>query len=479
MPRHFLRLFAAFVAFMLLGTGLSARDRPYLPPEVEKALARFKVSATGLSVYVREVGRDEPVISYNSQVARNPASTMKVLTTYAALESLGPAYTWRTRAYATGPVRGEVLQGNLVLVGGGDPYMTAERWWSFVSGLRQAGVQRIAGDVIIDNTLFAPQGEDRSSFDNRPYRTYNVLPDALMVNFQTVTVNVVPDPATGTVRTSADPWPSNLTLDNSVRLDPGSCRHGAGGVVVDMPDGPTGSRIAVSGRYAAGCGQFSVPRAVMRAPDYAFGLFKALWQQSGGAIDGGLKLGVLPDDAKLLYTHDSLSLAEVIRLVNKFSSNVMARTLFLTLAAEKASRPATSAGGRQAVLDFLASRGISIPDLVLENGSGLSRDERITAQGLADVLIDAYHSQYMPEFAASLPLSATDGTLRHRFRSSEMQGRLRMKTGSLDDVSALAGYVNAASGRTFVAVVVLNDPKADSGVGQAIQTELVDWVFAQ
>jgi serine-type D-Ala-D-Ala carboxypeptidase/endopeptidase (penicillin-binding protein 4) len=479
MSRHVLRLILAFAALLLLGTAAIARDRAYLPPEVEKALARFKVPGTALSVYVREVGRDEPLISYNSQVPRNPASTMKVLTTYTALETLGPAYTWRTRAYATGPIRDQVLQGNLVLVGGGDPYMTAERWWSFVSGLRQAGIQRIAGDVIIDNTLFAQQGEDRGSFDNRPYRTYNVLPDALMVNFQTVTVNVVPDPATGSVRASANPWPANLTLDNSVRLDPGSCRRGAGGLVVGMPDGPSGSRIAVSGRYAAGCGQFSVPRAVMRAPDFAFGLFKALWQQSGGAIDGGMKVGVLPADARLLYTHDSLSLAEIIRLVNKFSSNVMARTLFLTLAAEKSGRPATSAGGRQAVLDFLASRGISIPELVLENGSGLSRDERITAQGMADVLLAAYHSQYMPEFAASLPMSATDGTLRHRFRSGDMQGRLRMKTGTLEDVSALAGYVNAASGRTFIAVIILNDPKADAGVGHAVQAELVDWVFAQ
>jgi D-alanyl-D-alanine carboxypeptidase/D-alanyl-D-alanine-endopeptidase (penicillin-binding protein 4) len=246
-----------------------------------------------------------------------------------------------------------------------------------------------------------------------------------------------------------------------------------------MPDGPTGSRISVSGRYAAGCGQFSVSRAVLKAPDYAFGLFKTLWQQSGGSIDGGMRLGTVPADARLLYTHDSLSLAEVIRLVNKYSSNVMARTVFLTLAAEKAGRPATSAGGRQAVVNFLASRGISIPELVLENGSGLSRDERISAQGLADVLVDAYHSQYMPEFAASLPLSATDGTLRRRFRSSEMQGRLRMKTGTLEDVSALAGYVNAASGKTYVAVILLNDPRADNGSGQAVQAEIVDWVFAQ
>ena len=200
----------------------TARDRDYLPPEVEQALRKRKVPASSLSVFVREVGRDEPLVSFNSTVPRNPASVMKVVTTYAALEQLGPAYTWRTRAYATGPIRDQVLEGNLVLVGGGDPFMSHERWWAFVAGLRQAGVSRIAGDVIIDNSFFASQGDDRGAFDDRPYRTYNVLPDALLVNFQTVTINAVPDPATGSVRVSANPWPANLTLDNEIRLDPGA-----------------------------------------------------------------------------------------------------------------------------------------------------------------------------------------------------------------------------------------------------------------
>ncbi len=271
---------------------------------------------------------------------------MKVLTTIAALDRLGPAYAWRTRAYGTGPVRAQVLEGDLVLVGGGDPFLTADRFWSFVSGLRQAGVQRVAGDVVIDNTYFAPQGDDRAAFDNRPFNTYNVLPDALLVNFQTVTVSAVPDVATDSVRASANPWPANLSIDNAVRLDPGPCRRGADGIQLTMPDGALGNRIALSGRYAAGCGQFMVSRAVMKAPDYAYGLFRTLWQQAGGTIEGGLRLGVVPADARLLYTHDSLTLAEIIRLINKFSSNVMARNLFLTVAAEKSGRPATAAGGR-------------------------------------------------------------------------------------------------------------------------------------
>jgi D-alanyl-D-alanine carboxypeptidase/D-alanyl-D-alanine-endopeptidase (penicillin-binding protein 4) len=475
-----LSLLLLTAALLAVPGAAPARDRDYLPPEVEKALRQRKVPGTSLSVFVREVGRDEPLVSYNSEVPRNPASTMKIVTTFAALEQLGPAYTWRTRAFGTGPIRDQVLEGNLVLVGGGDPFMTHERWWSFAAGLRQAGIARIAGDVVIDNSYFASQGDDRGAFDDQPWRSYNVLPDALLVNFQTVTINAVPDPATGSVRVSANPWPANLALDNNVRLDPGPCKRGAGGIAITMPEGPNGNRIALSGRYAAGCGQFSVPRAVMKAPDFAYGLFRAFWQQSGGTIGGGMRLGTLPADARLLYSHESLTLAEVIRLVNKYSSNSMARALLLTLGAERlAGRPATTQAGRETILSFLAQQGIDASQIVLDNGSGLSRIERISARTMADVLLAAYRSQYMPEFAASLPLSATDGTLKRRFRSPEMQGRLRMKTGTLDDVTALAGFVSAASGRTFVTVVVLNHPGAGQGAGESIQTALVELVFGQ
>jgi D-alanyl-D-alanine carboxypeptidase/D-alanyl-D-alanine-endopeptidase (penicillin-binding protein 4) len=471
---------AATLALLLASaTPASPKDRDYLPPAVAQALTRGRIPATSLSVYVREVGREEPLVSYNSTVPRNPASTMKVLTTYAALELLGPAYTWRTRAYATGPVKGDVLKGDLVLVGGGDPFLVAERWWAFVNGLRQTGLERIDGDVVIDNSLFAPQNEDRGVFDNRPFRTYNVLPDALLVNFQTIELSVVPDASSRRIRTSTQPTPANLVIDNDVQLYKGSCRRGSGGIVVAMRDGASGSHITLAGRYADGCGPVTFRRAVMRAPDFAYGTFKTLWRESGGTLDGGMKHGTVPPDARLLYTFESPPLAEIIRLINKHSSNVMARTLLLTIGAEKAGRPATTYGGKQAVMNWLASKGITIPGLFLDNGSGLSRDERITAAGLGDVLLAAHVSQYQPEFAASLPLSATDGTLKRRFRAPEMQGRLRMKTGNLDGVSALAGYVNAASGRTYIAVILLNHPDVEKGPGEAVQAALVEWLFSQ
>jgi D-alanyl-D-alanine carboxypeptidase/D-alanyl-D-alanine-endopeptidase (penicillin-binding protein 4) len=258
----------------------------------------------------------------------------------------------------------------------------------------------------------------------------------------------------------------------------GKCQSRDRGVNFDVPDDDQ-KMLVVSGGFAASCGNYSTTRAIMTAPEYAYGTFRTLWSQSGGAIDGALRVAPVRPDATLLYAYESLPLTEIIRLVNKYSNNVMARTLLLTLGAEKFGPPATAQTGSDAVRAWLAGRNIKIPGLVLENGSGLSRTEKITARGLADVLDVAWHSPFMPEFAASLPLAATDGTLRNRFNAAGMQGRLRLKTGRIDDVSAIAGFVNAASGKTYVVVVMINHPAAQAGAGEAIQGELIRWVFGQ
>lgn len=448
-----------------------------LPPEIGRVLSERRVPAASLSVFVQEIGAPEPLLAHNADVPRNPASTMKVLTTYAALELLGPAYTWHTKVYATGPLRDNVLDGDLVIEGGGDPFMTADRWWGFVNVVRQAGVDRIKGDILLDTSYFAPQDDDRAAFDNRPYRVYNVVPDALTVNFQSVNVSVTPDAAANRAHVRVYPWPSNLTVENELRLERG-CR-GSRRVVIASPDGQTGKRLSVAGLYGSGCSPIGVQRAVMRSPDFTYGTFRSFWQQSGGTIDGGMKIARVPADARLLTTYDSLSLAEVIRLVNKFSSNVMARTLLLTLAAEKAGTPGTAANGQRVIGEFLADRGIEIPGLVIENGSGLSRSARVTAAGLGGVLLDAWRSPYSAEFQASLPLAAVDGTLRRRFRNGGMEGRVRMKTGSLEDVSALAGYVSSAAGRDYVAVIIVNHAGADDGSGEAVQSAVVNWLFSR
>jgi serine-type D-Ala-D-Ala carboxypeptidase/endopeptidase (penicillin-binding protein 4) len=478
---HIMANVSNFIIILLAASLLApvqARDAQ-LPPSVSRIMASVKVPASNVSIHVHDANTDEPIIDLNADVLRSPASTIKVLTTFAALDVLGPAYSWQTRAFASGTLSNGVLSGDLYLVGGGDPYITSERWWSFVQGLRASGLQRITGNVVIDNSYFAPVAGTRADFDAQPFRSYNVLPDALLVNFQTARFTFTPAADGSRIQAVVTPSPSNLIIKNQLRVGKGRCQGYNRGVVFDTPDATQPDMLVVSGALPASCGSYSITRAIMSAPAYAYGTFRTLWEQSGGTIDGRLRLGTLPATATLLHEGESLPLAEIIRLVNKFSNNVMARHLLLTLGAEAFGAPATEQKGRDAIRDWLRSRSIRIPGFALDNGSGLSRSERISARGLGQVLDLAWHSPFMPELAASLPLSATDGTVRRRFNSAGMQGRLRLKTGTLDDVSALAGFVNAASGKTYVLVIIVNHPGAPGGSAAAIQGELIRWVFGQ
>lgn len=467
-----------FFVLCLIQAQAWARDTP-LPPVVASALRAQGIPDSALSIYAENVETGEVLLSHRADAPRQPASTIKALTTFVALDVLGPAYTWQTRAYANGTLSNGVLNGDLVLVGGGDPYMTAERWWSFVAELRQTGLKTITGDVIIDRSYFAALNEDRAAFDGAPEKSYNVIPDALMVNFQTSRFSFTGGIEAGKPALVIEPRPANLQVNNSVRLGGRNCRRAFQGLRFGSPEGSSANSISLSGSAAVGCGRVTVARAIMTAPEYAFGTFKTFFEQQGGTLNGKLRLDKLPPQARLLSTFDSLTMAEVIRLVNKYSNNIMARTLLLTLGAEKFGAPATLEKGQRAINEWLAQRQIDPTTFVVDNGSGLSRLERMSALGMGSVLKLAWQSQFMPEFAASLPLAATDGTLRSRFQSAALRGRLRLKTGHMEGVASLAGFVNSASGKHYVVVTIVNHPGAQYGSGDEVEASVLRWVFGQ
>jgi D-alanyl-D-alanine carboxypeptidase/D-alanyl-D-alanine-endopeptidase (penicillin-binding protein 4) len=217
----------------------------------------------------------------------------------------------------------------------------------------------------------------------------------------------------------------------------------------------------------------------MQPAEYAYGTFVTLWRESGGEFHGGMLRAPRPPTARLLLTQESESLAEIVRITNKYSSNMMARSLLLTVAAETSGTPATAAAGEASVKELLASRGLEFPELVIGNGSGLSREARISGDSMARLLIGAWNSRYAPEFLASLSLGGLDGTLRKRFEKVNDPSRIRMKTGTLRNVSSIAGYVTGKSGRHYVVVIDVNHPGAQNGVGELIQGAVIEWVLAQ
>ncbi len=465
--------FASIVAALAISTAASAAES--LPAPVAASLSQHGHSQDAYSVFVKEIGGDT-VLSYRAEVARNPASSIKVLTTLAALETLGPAYTWKTEAYAAGQLHGGILDGDLVLVGSGDPFLVAEEYWKFVQSIRRSGLTLIDGELVIDGSYFASEPKDPAEFDGHPYRAYNALPHALLVNFLAIDFIFEPD-GSARPRVVTAPGLDNLEIVNELRITDSGCQLRSLRMLVDEKE--QGSRVRFSGPYPRRCGQRSFARTVMNAEAMAGGMFQRMWRESGGAFDGTIRAGVLPADVQRLAVHESRPLAEIIRSINKYSNNIMTRQLLLTLGAETFGEPGTTAKGRNAVSAWLESTGVNAPELVLDNGAGLSRDARISAENLAALLEYAYERPYAPEFLSSLPLVGLDGTLKRRFRNAGLaDGSARMKTGRIDHVAAVAGYLRSRSGRQFVVVSLNSNRGAHQGSGTRVEEALLRWAYS-
>jgi D-alanyl-D-alanine carboxypeptidase/D-alanyl-D-alanine-endopeptidase (penicillin-binding protein 4) len=456
-----------------------ALESAVVPAGVMQVIRGQKVPVSGISIYVQEVGATKPLLDIDADKARNPASTIKLLTTWAALERLGPAWTWTTEAYADGEIIDGVLRGDLILKGYGDPYFITERLWGFQRQLRLRGISAIEGNLVVDNSYFSLAPGDSSEFDGEGLRAYNVAPAALLVNFQAVHMSFRPDEENNRVQLLADPMPANLSFDNRLKLKKGYCGGYQNGISVEPADNDTRDHFIISGKFGRQCAEYSMSRSALTAPTYAYGLFRSLWEESGGSLGGGLKMGTAPQDMEAFYSVESPPLSDVITYINKFSNNVMARQLFLTLGAELESVPGTLDKARRVTELTLKQHDMEFAELVIANGAGLSRDTRISAEHLGVVLQAAAASPWSAEFVSSLSLPGLDGTLRKRFTHEAATGRMHLKTGRLQNVYATAGYVHADSGREYVLVVLQNYRGADKGPGEAIQAALLRWVHQQ
>jgi D-alanyl-D-alanine carboxypeptidase/D-alanyl-D-alanine-endopeptidase (penicillin-binding protein 4) len=445
-----------------------------LPPGVNRVLTGHGISPDDVSIVVENVDSAELVLSHLPDVPRNPASVMKLVTTWAALEMLGPAYTWRTEVYFGGKFDGTVLAGDLGIKGYGDPFLVVEEFWKMLRALRSTGLEHIDGDLVLDDSFFTVSEDAPGAFDAEPYRTYNVVPNALMANFKAVRFQFVVDPINNRVRIVTDPELYNLEIRNRINLIDGPCGGFQAGISFSVDDPETLSRVIFDGNYSRRCQTYSMSRTVLEHDTYVYGLFETLWTDLGGSMQGAMRKGVIGEEQTRVLTWTSPPLADVIRSINKNSNNVMTRQLVYTLAAEIAGPPGTRDAGIGIIQEFLESRGVDAESLALVNGAGLSRDERISARMLADMLRVAQQSPYAAEYVSSLSLGGLDGTTLGRF-NGDGNGRMHVKTGRLDHVSALAGYVHGDDGETFAVVVFGNFTDAHRGLGQEVEEAVVDW----
>ncbi len=468
----------ALVAVLALAGLEDLRAQEDAPPEPVSAALRTAAIAPheyGLVVLPLDGGR--ALRSHNAEVAFNPASTMKLVTTYAALSLLGPDYRWNTAIAMRGRLEGDVLHGDLVLRGGGDPKLVVEDMTELVARLRAAGLREIRGDLVIDDTLYDVGERPVEAFDGDPSQPYNVRPYAALMNFKAT--KFIVRPAGSGVSITLDPPLADVPLVNEVKLVRGPCRFGAAGLAVRDAGPEAKPSIRVSGSYSSGCGEQSTMVAVLDHRQFIDGFFRAAWRGVGGAWAGRtvVERRIPRDLPQLAQWTSPRTLADVVRDINKFSNNVMARQVMLQASADAAeTAPVTVERARLTVVGWLRRRGLLSPELVIDNGSGLSRQERIAPAALGRLLVDAARNDPSGVFIDSLPVVGIDGTMRHRLREHPVAGRAWIKTGSLNGVRSIAGYVDAASGRRYAVVMLVNGPRAEGST--AAQDALIRWVYA-
>ncbi len=447
----------------------TAGDIGQLPRDVEAALQRAKVPSENFHVMVVDTSASStPRLSHQAQVRVNPASLMKLATTTAALDTLGPAFVWRTPVFIDGPVREGVLHGNVYVRGSGDPRLVVERLWLLMRRIQGLGIQKIQGDIVLDRTVFEVPPRDAASFDGEPLRPYNAAPDALLLNFKSLLIQFVPDRAANVARVQVEPPLAGVQFPATVPLSTGDCSDYRSLLRADWSDA---TRIRFAGNYPAVCGEKAWPIAYAAPQHFAARAIAGMWQQIGGQLSGQVREGNVPANLQPVLSVESASLAETIRDINKYSNNVMAQQLFLTLSQQQRGVGSFDAS-REVMQRWWRDRvGGELP--TFDNGSGLSRDERISAQALARLLQVAWASPSMSELMSSLPVTGLDGTLKR----SKAQASAHLKTGSLRDVAGVAGFVDTASGKRWVVVAILHHPNAHAA--RPALDALIDWVGNQ
>ncbi len=407
----------------------------------------------------------KPLLQHRSQEPLNPASVMKLVTTAAALQTLGPTYTWQTRVDVQGVINSasRSLKGNLVLRGSGDPKLVVERLEQLLRQVRDAGIDHIEGDILLDRRAFSVPERDPGEFDGEPLRPYNARPDPLLINFKAVVLNFKPDAVRQVADVSYEPPLAGFSLPASIALSAKPCGDWRGALGADFTDA---NAVRFSGQYPAACGERVWPVAYADPASHSARAVAAMWAKVGGTLTGQVlnapaNSPALTQPAKPLLQFASLPLTDVVRDVNKFSNNVMAQHVFLALPnlnlAKRAGEADTVNLGdarRAATRWWEAALGNTAPP-VLDNGSGLSRQERVSAQGMGRLLVHMRASPQAAVFFDTLPNAGVDGTLNN-LRGSSVQGMAQLKTGSLRDATSLAGRFTTASGEERIFVAIYN-----------------------
>ncbi|MGV0962598.1 MAG: D-alanyl-D-alanine carboxypeptidase/D-alanyl-D-alanine endopeptidase [Polynucleobacter sp.] len=468
----------------------------YIPKAVAASLEKNQIPKEAISISVIEIepGRPGKVtakteVDWRSKQAMNPASTMKLLTTLSGLDILGPQYRWRTNIYTDGIIRQGILKGNLYLQGTGDPKLVPEELAKMMKELQNLGIQKIDGNLFFDRSAYASSVMEHNTIDGESLRAYNVPPDPLLYAFRTLSFQLSKSRTADFIDLSYTPALSQLKVVNQMQLVDHSCDNWKSNIRFNLePEGISNTdqplTAQFSGAFPSSCKGVNFNIVALDANTFLTQGIAAAWELAGGAWTQPPigKDGAVPLAARLLLQFEGIKLADDVVDINKYSNNVMARQVLLTLALEKMGKPATTANGDLVIQSWLKQNGLNFTDLVIENGSGLSRNEAISAEQMNQLLLTARNLPVAEVFYNSLPIAGTDGTMRNRlmahlrkFLHLKKKPEARIKTGSLADVRAISGYVMSTSGKMYAVTSFINHPNAWRGL--EAHDQLLAWLL--
>jgi D-alanyl-D-alanine carboxypeptidase, serine-type, PBP4 family len=451
-------LFAALVA-------VSCSVTAALPEAWQDALRQAAIPEDALSVVIQEVHAEKPLLQHREKELMNPASVMKLVTTAAAFDLLGMNYRWKTEVYLGGEFAKDdpdTFNGNVILKGYGDPKITIEQWQAFMQGLYAAGLHKINGDLYFDRSFFSLPQHNPSAFDKEPLKPYNVGPDAMLVSFKSVRfeVSAPADKNAKSAEVIVEPPLPAITIESRPTLTSKKCGdwwHNARPVI---RNNDTHALATFRGTFSRRCGAREYYVSLLDVPTFLHGMFTHYFQEAGGTFSGKIKEVTVAESAVPWITFYSLPFNEIITDINKKSNNVMAQQLFLTLPSKQSAPPHTRNKARIAVAEWLQEKKIAMPGLFIDNGSGLSRDSRLTAAGLNALLLYIDQSPWRDTFLETLPIAGIDGTLKNRFKNSPSYQRVQMKSGLLENVRSLSGFIEDDQGKRYAATIIINHENA-------------------
>jgi len=459
---HKLILITLFSIFLSSGVS-AAPSAKELPQSLASILAEQGIPINTLSLVV-------------TRTLRQPASLAKLFTTFIALDYLGPGYQWHTEIFASD----SILDGStryLLFKGSGDPYLTKENLWFIVNELQNLGLESIEDGLYVDQSYFEANQSNSGDFDNDPLRPYNLMPSALLANFNMVDFTLVPNSATGSVDISFNTLPTSVIFDNQMKLGKGHCPNFMDSVAFNETQSNKVVTISVEGYFPEDCPKIEHELSLTNTNHYFHSIFSDFWHMSGGEFQGYIAEQEKKKNLeKPLLVYKSPPLTEIIRRTNKESNNFMSRQIFLTLGNHQQNKVATLEQSRMVVRSTLDKYGIDFEDQFIDNGSGLSRQNLVRAETLSQLLMKIYQHPLRAEFVSSLPISGIDGTIKKRFKKFPLKERMHLKTGTIDGVQGLAGYVQGLSGKEYIVVFMHNDFSEFTYKTKPFQDAFLTWV---